>query len=58
MNSYPVEFQKYFVLMIQNIQKSIYYRGFEISTLELEKFTEVSIFAIESVELQINIDFE
>lgn len=50
---HPVESQKYLVLMVQNIQKPIYYSGFGISNLELEKFTDVSRTTVESFRVQI-----
>lgn len=38
----PIKLQKYFVLMIQNIQKPVYYHGFDVATLNLETFLKVS----------------
>lgn len=38
----PYDLQPYFVLMIANAQKKVYYHGFQIVTLDLEKFTQVS----------------
>lgn len=37
----PVPLQKYFILMISNIQKPLYYHGFGIAVLDLEAFTQV-----------------
>lgn len=37
----PVNLQKYFILMIQNTQKPIYYHGFGVCILNLEMFTKV-----------------
>lgn len=37
-----IELQKYFILMIENMQKSIYYHGFEIAKMDLETFIKVS----------------
>ncbi|XP_055308954.1 odorant receptor 67d-like [Sitodiplosis mosellana] len=34
----PIELQRYFILMIANIQKPLYYHGFSIITLKLETF--------------------
>lgn len=36
------ELQKYLILLIANMQKSLFYHGFEVATLELETFTKVS----------------
>lgn len=38
----PSEIQKYFILMIGNMQRALYYRGFGIIVLNLETFTRVS----------------
>lgn len=38
----PNELQRYFVLMIQNMQKPIYYHGFEVANLDLRTFIKVS----------------
>lgn len=38
----PVNFQKYFTMMIQNAQKPIHYHGFGFIILELETFMQVS----------------
>lgn len=37
----PVNLQKYFVPMIQNTQRPLYYHGFGIAVLNLETFTKV-----------------
>lgn len=37
----PVELQKYFILMIMNIQKPIYYHGFGVSILNLNTFVQL-----------------
>lgn len=39
----PIELQKYFVLMIANTQKPLYYHGFGVATLNLETFCLVSM---------------
>lgn len=38
----PINLQKYFILMIGNVQKPLYYHGFGIVILNLETFTKVS----------------
>lgn len=38
----PIEFQKYFILMIGNTQRALHYHGFGISVLNLETFSTVS----------------
>lgn len=38
----PIELQKYFIIMIGNTQKPIYYHGFGFAILNLETFTQVS----------------
>lgn len=37
----PYELRKYFLLMITNMQKPIYYHGFGVATLNLETFVNV-----------------
>lgn len=37
----PVEFQKYFLIMIGNSQKPLYYHGFGVIILNLDTFTTV-----------------
>lgn len=37
-----IKAQKCFVLMIQNMQKPLYYHGFGIAILNLKTFTDVS----------------
>lgn len=37
----PIKLQKCFVLMIENMQKPIYYHGFEVATLDLGTFVQV-----------------
>lgn len=39
----PAESQKYFILMIGNMQRALYYRGFGVLVLNLETFTKVSV---------------
>ena len=39
----PIGLQKYYVLMIEIIQKPHYYHGFRVIYLNLETFTRVSI---------------
>lgn len=38
----PIGLQKYFILMIQNTQRPIFYYGFGVAVLNLETFTDVS----------------
>lgn len=38
----PIELQKYFIIMMSNSQRSIYYSGYGIAVLNLETFTKVS----------------
>lgn len=38
----PVELQKYFILMIANMQQPQYYHGFDVLVLNLETFTTVT----------------
>lgn len=37
-----VKFQTYVVLMIQNMQRPIFYRGFDVATMDLNTFLRVS----------------
>lgn len=37
----PVNLQKYFILMIENMQKPIYYHGFGVFVFDLENFSSV-----------------
>lgn len=39
-----VDLQKYFILMIANAQRPMYYHVFKIIVLNLETFLDVSIF--------------
>lgn len=39
----PIDLQKAILLMIQNIQKPIYYHGFGLSILNLQTFVNVNI---------------
>lgn len=39
---FPIEQQKNVILLISNMQKSLYYHGFEVAILRLETFTKVS----------------
>lgn len=39
----PTELQKYFILMIRNMQKPLYYHGFEVARLDLQMFSKVSM---------------
>lgn len=41
----PVNLQKYFLLMIMNAQRPIYYHGFNLIVLNLETFLDVNIHA-------------
>lgn len=38
----PSELQKYFVLIIQHMQKTVYYHGFDMVTLDLRTFIKVN----------------
>lgn len=38
----PVELQKYFLLMNVNMQRLLFYHGFEVAVLNLETFSKVS----------------
>lgn len=38
----PVGLQKYFILMIGNAQRPLYYHGFGIAVLNLKTFSKVS----------------
>lgn len=38
----PVRLQKYFIIMVANTQKPVYYHGFGVAVLNLETFTRVS----------------
>lgn len=38
----PIGLQKYFIIMIANSQRPIYYHGFGVVILNLETFTKVS----------------
>ena len=39
----PVRHQKYVMIMIQNMQRPLYYHGFGVVVLNLETFTKVMI---------------
>lgn len=39
--SLPIHLQKYFILMINNVQKPLFYSGYGIIILNLETFTKV-----------------
>lgn len=39
----PIQMQKYFILMINNVQKPLYYNGYGIIILNLETFTKVRL---------------
>lgn len=39
----PVNLQKYFILMIANAQRPVYYHGFKLIVLSLETFLDVNI---------------
>lgn len=39
----PIPLQKYFILMIQNTQKTVFYHGFGMLKLNLETFRKVKI---------------
>lgn len=42
----PVGLQKYFILMLQNMQRPIHYHGSGIAVLHLETFTSVKSFVL------------
>lgn len=42
--SLPVQLQKYFVIMIADAQRELYYHGFEVAILNLITFNKVNIF--------------
>lgn len=44
---FPVEIQKYMLLMNVNMQRLLYYHGFEVAVLNLETFTTVRKYARE-----------
>lgn len=39
----PVYLQKYFIVMIANTQKPIYYHGFGVANMKMETFCGVNI---------------
>lgn len=47
----PIGLQKYFILMIANTQKPIYYHGFGVTILNLETFCQVIEIRIDYSEL-------
>lgn len=57
----PFKLQKYLVIMISNMQKPIYYHGFEIAQLSLRTFIQVRIFFLHIYKLDfivmINVPF-
>lgn len=62
--SAPVALQKYFILMIANMQKPLYYHGFGIAVLNLETFAKVCTntiytfyFVISIIELKFFLQF-
>lgn len=42
----PINLQKYFILMIANSQKPIYYHGFGVAILNLETFCKVILSSV------------
>lgn len=44
----PNELQKYFILMITNMQKPVYYHGFEVAKMDLGTFVNVNLTHFES----------
>lgn len=42
----PIKLQKFFIMMIANAQRPLYYHGFNVAILNLETFTKVRIFFI------------
>lgn len=47
---HPIHVQKYFIVMIMNTQRPLYYHGFGIAVLNLETFTSVREFWNEGIE--------
>lgn len=41
-HEFPIDLQKYIVLMIANMQKPIYYHGFQVTVMDLNTFLGVS----------------
>lgn len=41
----PIEYQKYFIIMIANAQRPLYYHGFNVVVLDLGTFTTVILFS-------------
>lgn len=39
----PIELQAYVVLMIQNMQKPVFYHGFDVAVMDLNTFLRVSL---------------
>lgn len=39
----PLEIQKHIILMLGNMQRSLYYHGFDVVTLDLNTFVRVSM---------------
>lgn len=40
---YPIDLQKYFILMLQNMQQPLWYHAYNVAILNLETFTKVTI---------------
>lgn len=38
----PVQLRKHFILMIANMQRPVYYHGFDVATMDLRTFIKVN----------------
>lgn len=52
----PAELQRYFILMIANMQKPIYYHGFGVAILNLNTFVKVSNDIMNGVDVDYDIN--
>lgn len=39
----PIELQKYFIMLIENAQRPLYYHGFKIAVIDLVTFAKVKL---------------
>lgn len=52
----PIQQQKYFILMIKNAQRPLYYHGSGVAILNLQTFTKVSQFeSVKSTQFSVRI---
>lgn len=51
----PLDLRKFFILMIQNSQRSIFYHGFGFIILDLETFSRASVFLVNFFFFQLQI---